>query len=132
MQCPACDKPMVILEHLEIEVDFCVACRGCWLDPGELELMLGIPANTAPSWSSLTTGGARSPRRCPRCGQPMRVGPFPGTEVEVDVCRRGHGLWLDDGELAAIGKAGGGAAAYFEGLFGPQKPKPEATKESVI
>ena len=40
MRCPACDQAMVILEYQGIELDHCVACGGCWLDAGELGLLL--------------------------------------------------------------------------------------------
>ncbi len=41
MDCPVCKEPMIVLEYADVEVDFCVACEGVWLDAGELELLFG-------------------------------------------------------------------------------------------
>ena len=40
MDCPVCREPMIVLELNQVEVDFCLACEGIWLDAGELELLL--------------------------------------------------------------------------------------------
>ena len=37
MNCPACKNSMVILELNQVEIDYCTACKGIWLDSGELE-----------------------------------------------------------------------------------------------
>jgi len=129
MNCPACDKPMMILEHRDVEVDFCPACRGCWLDQGELELILQRTGGAAAAEG--TAAGRRGKRRCPHCRRPMRVRPFPGTAVEVDACPQGHGIWLDGGELPAIARAGGAAAAHVEELFGAEAGTPGKVKETA-
>ena len=36
---------MIALELAEVEVDYCTACGGIWLDAGELELLLGNAQN---------------------------------------------------------------------------------------
>ena len=67
MDCPVCsDEPMIVLEHNNIEIDFCQNCQGIWLDQGELELLLG----SGPSediWAQLNEKVAtrEQPRRCP-------------------------------------------------------------------
>lgn len=99
MDCPICHTPMVILEFKHVEIDFCLTCQGCWMDRGELGLLLcGTP--DLPGDFQLT-GETKSPRRCPRCFHSMRAGMLPGTTVEVDVCAA-DGLWLDRGEAQAI------------------------------
>ena len=40
--------------------------------------------------------------RCPRCGVPLRHQQLHG--VTIDQCEKCGGLWLDKGELEAIGK----------------------------
>jgi Zn-finger nucleic acid-binding protein len=38
MYCPVCkDKELVMSERQSIEIDYCPACRGVWLDRGELD-----------------------------------------------------------------------------------------------
>lgn len=41
MKCPVCpDKELLMVERQGIEVDYCPACRGVWLDRGELDRLL--------------------------------------------------------------------------------------------
>jgi hypothetical protein len=125
MLCPECQKEMVILEYRNIELDFCPACAGCWLDQGELGLILSGQMDLPEDW--YLTGNRKSKRRCPRCGGKMKAGILPGTKVEVDVCDRKHGFWLDKGELQEIAKArsstGNAAtlAEFISGIFGSDK-----------
>ncbi len=42
---------------------------------------------------------------CPRCGTPLEITKIHG--VGVDACPKGHGLWLDRGELDQIAKREG-------------------------
>lgn len=123
MQCPVCRTPMVILEFDDVEVDYCPSCEGCWLDRGELELLL---QETAQEELEISTTGA-SKRRCPRCNKKMRSGDFPSTAVEIDVCPRDGGIWLDRGELLEIAESNASGEAveriknYFAGLFHGKK-----------
>lgn len=42
MKCPICSEPMVVVSGgAGIEIDCCPNCRGVWLDPGELDGLLG-------------------------------------------------------------------------------------------
>jgi len=69
MMCPECKKSMLLLEYGGIEVDYCPDCAGCWLDEGELELLMGTrdQALGLLDWS----GGKKGERICP-C--PWRTG----------------------------------------------------------
>ena len=41
MKCPCCtDTPLVMAERQGVEIDYCPACRGIWLDRGELDKLL--------------------------------------------------------------------------------------------
>jgi hypothetical protein len=42
---------------------------------------------------------------CPRCGAALDLQQLKG--VAVDACPKGHGIWLDQGELEEIGKREG-------------------------
>lgn len=55
MKCPTCaDTPLVMAERQGVEIDYCPACRGIWLDRGELDKLLeralaaASPAPSAP------------------------------------------------------------------------------------
>ncbi len=40
MHCPVCQQPLIVLELDQVEIDYCLSCKGIWLDAGELELLL--------------------------------------------------------------------------------------------
>ena len=49
----------------------------------------------------------RSPMRCPACGIPTilkKVKSSRDAKVDYDICPTCHGIWLDGGELEAIGE----------------------------
>ena len=100
MNCPVCKKPMIILEFHQVELDYCPGCGGCWLDQGELELLLDISGKSIDL--SDFTNAPRSKRRCPLCRKKLLRDYFPHTETEVDICPRDGGIWLDRGELVDI------------------------------
>ncbi len=126
MICPACIDPMIILEYRGTEIDFCLSCQGIWLDQGELEILL--------DWTdqkldlSEISGFSKSKRRCPRCRKKMVNGKFPRTAVEVDICRRDGGIWLDRNEILRIAEERGTedtfkkVRQFFSELF-DQKPE---------
>ena len=100
MPCPSCRVPTVVLELRGVEVDYCLSCRGLWLDTGELDVLLGAELGTPPTqW--LETGKLGK-RLCPHCSRSLRLAHFPGTTVELDVCANGHGVWIDPGELESL------------------------------
>lgn len=37
MQCPHCDNDLQLQQRHGVEIDLCPACRGVWLDRGELD-----------------------------------------------------------------------------------------------
>ena len=105
MDCPVCREPMIGLEYEKVEVDYCPACAGVWLDEGELEVLLGLEA---PEVAALLSGGEdiaadEARRPCPACDRPMVKAAFGARDrVGYDRCPRHHGVFLDRGELAAV------------------------------
>lgn len=103
MNCPACKNPMITLELNQIEVDYCTACKGLWLDSGELELILSKEDNIELSNSfSARDNLIEAKRRCPICKKKMIKVEFENTGVIIDRCKNNHGLWFDSGELQSI------------------------------
>lgn len=97
--CASCRASLLVLEFEGVEVDCCPSCGGLWLDAGELGLLLdGVPE---PGALLALRGGEAGPRRCPLCEDRMLTARL-DEGVEVDHCRRRHGVWLDRGELAAL------------------------------
>lgn len=120
--CPQCERPLVALEYHGVEVDWCLDCKGLWLDQGELGLLMaGDPAAEV---RLALRSGARSKRRCARCGDHLREARIAAADVTVDQCPHGHGLWFDAGEVQAIINSVGDQAEiaklsdFCESLFG--------------
>jgi len=105
MMCPVCRDGMLVVEYRDVEVDYCLACRGIWFDSGEFELLLadvGLQDVAAHLSNALRAAGKRKegPRRCSICRKKMDkvvLGTEPG--VLIDRCVMGHGMWFDSGEL---------------------------------
>ena len=109
MKCPACNSLMIVVEHEQIELDYCPDCAGVWFDAGELELLLKtmqLEDSMLSLDSILTSPEAKSnekKRKCPICRKKMKkatVGHDP--EVLIDACPRGDGLWFDAGEVGQL------------------------------
>jgi len=100
---------MIVVEHENIELDYCVNCSGVWFDAGELELLVetmeleGTSLSLDDILTSPEAESAEKKRKCPICGTKMKkatVGHEP--EVLIDVCSRGDGLWFDSGEVGQL------------------------------
>lgn len=69
MKCPICtDTPLVMAERQGVEIDYCPACRGIWLDRGELDKLLdravaAMPATARPT--ALAAQGTAMPPHQP-------------------------------------------------------------------
>jgi Zn-finger nucleic acid-binding protein len=111
MICPVCKKDMIVVEYSNIELDYCLNCRGVWFDSDELELLLKsmnldtpdlLPSHILASAEAKTT---EKKRRCPICRRKMKkttIGEHP--EILVDVCTRKDGIWFDGGEVTQLVK----------------------------
>ena len=107
MNCPVCSSAMITLELNEVEVDTCLDCFGIWLDSGELQLLINDPRQSQRlinSFKKVNATPSEGVRPCPICDKRMdkiRVGAA-DTDLQLDRCPRGHGLWFDKGELKDI------------------------------
>ena len=116
MECPKCKAPMIVLELAAVEIDYCNACHGTWLDGGELELLLESAHNRDEMMATLAkevTGRERH-LSCPICEKRMdkvRFGLAADAAVRLDKCHNDHGIWFDEGELDEALRMG----RYLEG-----------------
>ncbi len=108
MLCPVCNDALVIVEFDKIELDTCPDCRGLWFDAQELHQLFeaaDIPEHLRHLEERLEQlPHTATRRRCPRCrGRlvPVRA-PSDNKELILDQCPRGHGLWVDHGELETL------------------------------
>jgi len=134
MNCPVCDQPMIVLELDLVEVDHCTRCGGVWLDAEEMDLLLEGSEGREEIRRRLTAGvdSAEKNRRCPICSRKMdkahAARDHGGPGIQIDRCSRGHGTWLDGGELAAIVALASFPEAhrvheFLKGMFGgPARP----------
>jgi Zn-finger nucleic acid-binding protein len=105
MNCVTCGKPMVVLELQGTEIDHCLACGGIWLDAGEIDLLIESKPETDKLLAQLGEQRKRQAgkRKCPICLKKMEIiniGPM--DKVQIDHCRKNHGLWFDRGELETV------------------------------
>lgn len=119
MICPQCETAMIVLELDGIEIDHCFNCGGVWLDAGELEKLM--KDYTATVWLTELVPVEASPERrlkCPICEKEMEKSVWALEEpVTVDCCPEGDGIWLDNGELAAIIGQGASSDNQIVSLF---------------
>ena len=101
MQCPKCDQALKKIHTKQgVIVDFCDACKGLWLDEGEIFMF-----SKTPKWlKKILDQGLISPhpsdRTCPFCRDKKMVeGGFVQPDLLIDQCPACNGLWFDDGEL---------------------------------
>jgi len=109
MNCPDCSYPLIILEVEQIEVDHCLACKGVWLDAGELELVLEGAENRDRIMATLADckEGTDKKVRCPMCNRHLdKVSYGDDKKVQLDKCPDGHGLWFEHGEIIDVMKMG--------------------------
>lgn len=148
MMCPVCRKAMIVVEHHRIELDYCTQCTGVWFDADELELLLEsvkLPSPQLAIKNIVNLPGVASSHRllkCPICRQGMKETAIGEPVINIDVCRRGDGLWFDGGELGQLlkqlaGKSSGERApssgsSLFLAMYLRHRNKaayPENTKE---
>ncbi len=115
MKCPR-DGTELAPENYEgdVEVDVCPRCGGMFLDDGELEViqktverdhsaLLNEPLDSVKAGMAAASNEALGPVACPKCGVEMTGRRYGlGSQVQIDVCAEGCGLWLDSGELEAL------------------------------
>lgn len=99
MQCPVCKNSMVILELDKVEIDYCPACKGIWLDSGELELLIEDYSKNNSSNFRLVNDLPEKKYRCPICNKKMNKVEYENSKIIIDKCKNDHGLWFDKGEL---------------------------------
>ncbi len=113
LKCPRDGHGLVAhIYEAKIEVDSCGTCKGSWLDKGELEAIqatverdyAGALARPHDSQREVAISAKdRGPIKCPKCSAEMNARPYGmGSQIVIDVCPDDCGVWLDEGELAAL------------------------------
>lgn len=97
--CPECQQHMSRVTMKDTEIDYCLLCKGCWFDPGELKVFSGLSSDHPAE--DLKSRASRFP--CPVCGEDMREHVFIRSDnLLVDRCPNGHGIYLENGEFERV------------------------------
>jgi Zn-finger nucleic acid-binding protein len=83
----------------DVIIDVCPDCGGIWFDNDELRKVLGDKGLADYLTKHIGTQ-SNSELVCPRCGGLMDL--EHAQDVEIDVCLRCHGAWLDSGEMGKL------------------------------
>ncbi len=113
--CPVDDFTLRPVTYEDVTIDTCPHCSGVWLDAGELE---SIQSAQTSDFRDVPSGGAmdsvsaaedmakarsESPRGCVVCNAGLEKKEYAFTsQVMIDQCPNGHGMWLDKDELARL------------------------------
>ena len=93
---------MLSYQEEDLEVDSCPECFGIWFDGEELRNFFPkeklVSRLMSPAPGGATPGAGK--RTCPRCQVELTESSV--GDVEVDVCRKCRGIWLDEGELSRV------------------------------
>ncbi len=105
MDCPHCHSDMAQVEHGGVEVESCPACGGIWLDVTVIRRLIREGDQDGVRAGLFTDPNLSSPLACPRCeGAPplMEVGFVGVDEIDLDICKTCHGVFVPDDEAQAI------------------------------
>lgn len=110
MDCPVCQVHLIVVERKQIELDFCIQCRGTWFDHEEFSLLVNqsqdepsspnIQDNIGKILDNQPDVHASEPHYpCPRCKHTMTKIDVTGHgEFYLDRCPSRHGLWFEENE----------------------------------
>jgi len=114
--CPVDDFTLVQETYEGVTIDRCLHCAGIWLDAGELETIQknqaddfrGVP-DDAMDFVSGAIGMAKAKTEktlsCVKCDDALVKREYSFTsQIMIDNCPKGHGMWLDKAELVRLEK----------------------------
>jgi len=97
----------------EVDVEICPICGGIWLSENEIAALQTAHARDrhddeddlepVRAAYEMAADEQQAPGPCPICGDPLVHKEYAYTsQVVVDTCPNGHGLWLNRGELERL------------------------------
>ncbi|MBU1044709.1 MAG: zf-TFIIB domain-containing protein [Candidatus Omnitrophica bacterium] len=121
LDCPKCLGKLQKQQVEHIELDVCFVCEGIWFDAGELEAVIkadskdfkyiDVGREAFDGKEAIAAGLVldKEKGKCPICNdgtELVRTVYKPKPEFNIDLCPKGHGVWLDGGEIQMIRKRG--------------------------
>jgi Zn-finger nucleic acid-binding protein len=112
-RCPKDDTVMNQIQYEGQTLDQCTLCGGIWCDSGEFEAILSardrkfstkeIEAAKFLDKIQVVELERRKALKCVACQTPLTKKDLKTrSQVTIDICPKGHGTWLDYGELERI------------------------------
>ena len=107
-KCPRCRIGLNETHVGELTVDGCVGCGGVWFDAKELNAVAAHGSGNLKTleqqyWPSVAGVEKAQQATCPNCEIALTTFEFPHSPgIPLDGCMQCKGIWVDDGELAAI------------------------------
>ncbi len=98
----------------DVSIDECPTCYGTWTERGEIERIQSLREHdhradlhtfddTVGRAIEFARQAERPPGRCPVCDLEMVEEDYGyGSQILVERCTDGHGVWLDAGELESL------------------------------
>lgn len=113
MLCPHCKININTITVKDIDIDICPSCYGVWLDKDEILRLVEINRNELKLIDNEEEIDSEDKNKveklyeneieCPRCNKLMQKFPYAGSsDIIIDSCRNGCGIWLDKGEILRI------------------------------
>jgi Zn-finger nucleic acid-binding protein len=106
--CPRCGVGLNETEIGNLTVDGCIGCGGVWFDARELSAVAQSGSANLRTleegfWPSVAGVEKQDQPTCPNCSIPLKAFEFPHSPgIPLDGCTQCKGIWVDDGELAAV------------------------------
>lgn len=111
MNCPRCNSNLSTTEIQNITIEMCPSCDGLWLDKFEITKILNCESDSIKS-SEIAAALEKDKNinntenksiKCPACSSEMTNTSYMfNNNINVDLCPKCFGIWLDDGELKEI------------------------------
>jgi len=112
--CPVDGFTLGVETYEGVEVDRCPHCKGVWLDAGELQAIEtnqdsdfrdipGTKFDQVTAAVGMAKAADEAPRACVACDNELYQKEYAfSSQVMIDSCPKGHGIWLDAGELSRL------------------------------
>jgi Zn-finger nucleic acid-binding protein len=98
MNCPKDQHPFKPDQVGHVAVNRCTACASIWLEYPALDRLENEVFPEEDLKGTLIYNEVSSDLKCPVCGEQMQTFDYRGWNLQIQVCPKLHGFFLDNGE----------------------------------